>query len=338
MLGTLLFLAVSASWFVAVIIDKPILLDYFVKDQIVKRSLEAEKFHRSKPFWYYLAFAPLVGIPWLFFIGTDVVKKFRQIVNRRKIELILLCSILVLLLIFSLFSSKLILYILPIYPFMALLGGSLLEGTPLKRLNIYSTIIAVLFLLLFAGLLYLSFSEQFEFNFWFALVMCALIAAVGIYFLKMRKNDMLRPVYMGVWFSVFLLITYALFAAQNDGQINSVKELSAFVKQEKQDVNKVVVYDYLLPSAAFYLGDRIVTVNEKNFKSQREVEFESDSLFKQNYIDLRQEGELNRLKQLLRQKDNVLILRKKKQLPDSLQYLLQNFAHSEVKGKWQVYY
>ena len=53
-LGTLLFLAVSASWFVAVIIDKPILLDYFVKDQIVKRSLEAEKFHRSKPFWYYL--------------------------------------------------------------------------------------------------------------------------------------------------------------------------------------------------------------------------------------------------------------------------------------------
>ena len=338
LLGTLLFVAVSASWFVAVIIDKPILLDYFVKDQIVKRSLEAEKFHRSKPFWYYLVFAPLVGIPWLFFIGTDVVKNFRQIVNKRKIELILLSSILVLLLIFSLFSSKLILYILPIYPFMALLGGSLLERTPLKRLNIYSRILAVLFLLLFAGLLYLTFSKQFEFNFWFAILMGALIAGAGIYFLKMKKNTMLRPVYMGVTFSVFLLFTYALFATQNDGQINSVKELSAFIKQQKPQMKSLVVYDYLLPSAAFYLGDRVVTVNEQNFNTQREVEFESDSLYRKNYIDLRQEGELNRFKQLLKQEDNVLLLRKKKQLPDSLQYLLQNFDYSEVKGKWQLYY
>ncbi|MGB7784817.1 MAG: glycosyltransferase family 39 protein [Salinimicrobium sp.] len=337
-LGTLLFLVVSASWFVAVIIDKPILLDYFVKDQIVKRSLEAEKFHRSKPFWYYLAFAPLLGVPWLFFIGTDAVKNFKSIMNRRKNEMILLWSSLLLLLIFSLFSSKLILYILPIYPFMALLGGSLLERTPLKRLNIYTKIFAGLFLILFSGLLYLSFSEQFQFSFWYALPLCALLAAVGFYFLKMRNKDLLRPVYMGVWFSVFLLFTYALFGAQNDGVINSVKELSAFVKQEKQDVNNVVVYDYLLPSAAFYLGDRIVTVNEKNFKSQREVEFESDSLYKKNYIDLRQEGELKRFKDLMRQKDNVLILRKKKQLPDSLQYLLTNFSHSAERGKWRVYY
>ena len=242
--------------------------------------------------------------------------------------MILLWSILLLLLVFSLFSSKLILYILPIYPFMALLGGTFWSAAPLKRLNIYTKIIAGLYLLLFSGLLYLSFSQQFEFNLWYALPLCALLAAVGIYFLKMRKNDLLRPVYMGVGFSVFLLFTYALFAAQNDGQINSIKELSAFVKQEKQNLDKVVVYDYLLPSAAFYLGDRIVTVNEKNFNTRREIEFESDSLYKKNYIDLRQEGEVNRLKDLLQQKDNVLILRKKKELPDSLQYLLKNFSHS----------
>ena len=337
-LGVLLFLGVSASWFVVVIIDNPLLLDYFVTDQIVKRSLEAEKFHRSKPFWYYIVFAPLVGIPWLFFIGTEVGKNLRTIVQKRNIEFVLLASSLLLLIIFSLFSSKLILYILPIYPFMALLGGSLLANSSLKRLKIYSVGFGFLFLMLFCCLLYISFSAQWRFDFWYALPLCALLAALGNYYLKFRKNNMLRPVYMGVWFSLFLLATFALFAAQNDSSINSIKELSAFVKQKKQNFDRVLVYDYLLPSAVFYLGDQIITVHDDNFNTRRETEFENGSLYKKDYIDLRQNGELKRFKTLVQKENNVLILRKKEAFPDSLQYLLRSFDHTAERGKWKIYY
>ena len=339
LLGTLLFLAVSASWFVAVIVDKPELLDYFVKDQIVKRSLEAEKFHRSKPFWYYLVFAPLLGLPWLFFIATDVLKNFRNFKKERKFESILLWSTLMLLLIFSLFSSKLILYILPVYPFIALLGGSLLERTPFERLKLYSRLYALMFMLLSIGLLYLAFSPQFEFSFWYAIPLCVITVALIYYFLKIRKNGMLRPVYMGFGFSLILLVTYALFAVQNDNSINSVKELTGFIKGKKEDnLNRVIVFDYLLPSAAFYLDEPIVTVNDHNFKSRRETKFETDSTFKGNYINLQEDGEVDRLKNLMKQKNNVLILRKKKQFPDSLQYLLKSFSYQTTKGKWKVYY
>ena len=339
MFGTLLFLVISASWFAVVILDQPLLLNYFVKDQIVKRSVEAEIFHRSKPFWYYLVFAPLLGLPWFLFITTEAVKKFKMIKRKRKIESILLWSSVLLLLIFSLFSSKLILYILPVFPFIALLGGSLMESISIKSLNIYTKIYAFLFLLLFTGLVYLSLSNKFRFNLSYALPLFAALLAICFYFLKMRRNNLLRPVYLGVAFSLILLPTYALFAAHNDDTINSTRELSAFLKQQKKEkLNHVIVYDYLLPSEEFYLNHHTITVNDKNFNTRRETEFQTDSLYKRNYIDLQKKGELTRFKDLFQEKNNILILRRKKQFPDSLQYLLKNFSNSAEKGKWKVYY
>ena len=339
LIGAFIFLAVSSSWFIAIFIDKPVLFEHFVQDEIVKRSLGAEKFHRNEPFWYYFLFAPLLGMPWLIFIAIDVWRNFRYIKEEGKMELILLWSSLLLLFIFSLFSSKLVLYILPIYPFMALLGGSLVARVSFLKLQVYSVIYAALFLILFTGLLYISFSTKFEFNFWYALTLCAIIAAMVYYFLKKKNSGFFRPVYMGVGFSLILLTTYTLFAAQNDDKINSIKALSSFIQNEKQDqINNVILFDYLLPSAAFYFSEPVITVSDHYYNAQRETEFEMDSLYKQNYIDLRQQGEVQRFVELLKQKNNVLILRKKKVFPDSLQYLLKNFSDMTEMGKWKVYY
>lgn len=339
-LGTLLFLLVSSSWFVAVIIDQPALLDYFVKDQIVKRSLEAEKFHRSEPFWYYLLLAPVLGLPWILFSTVDAVKNFKSFWKERSVELILFLSIGFLFLIFSLFSSKLILYILPIFPFIALLGGSLLFRSTNKRIKIYSNIYIGLLLLLLVGVLVLMFLKQFSLNFWILLpVALFLVGAVYYFLMRKRSIETLRPAYMGVVFSIALLAIYTLFASHNSYTINSVKDLTTFVKEKKgEDLNKVIVYDYLLPSAAFYLQDRIVTVNNNNFKSRREVQFEKSNDYKENFIDLQKSGETMRFEELLKQPGNVIIMRKKTKMLDSLQYLLNDNYTMEEKGKWRVYY
>ena len=186
LLGTLLFLAISASWYVAVILDHPALLDYFVKDQIVKRSLEAEKFHRSEPFWYYFALAPVIGLPWLLFSASGAVKHFKDILKNRRIELVLLFSFCILFLIFSLFSSKLILYILPLFPYVALLGGSLLFRASGKSLKIYSRVYAGLFLVLFIALIVLPFVKNISFNLLWAIARAAVPGSFGGIFPALR--------------------------------------------------------------------------------------------------------------------------------------------------------
>lgn len=338
--GMILFLLISASWYVAVVLDHPALLDYFVQEQIVKRSLEAEKFHRSEPFWYYFVLAPLIGLPWILFSTSDVIKNFRGILKNRDAELILLLSIGLLFLIFSLFSSKLVLYVLPIFPFIALLGGSVLFRTSGGHIKAFSYIYFGLFILLTLGLGVLIFMEKYHFDLWAALPVILFSLASGFYFLKYRKAESrFRPVYMGLSFTIALLASFALFAAQNPNPINSTKNLVQVVEEKTAGKeNKVIIYDYLLPSASFYLDQEIVTVHKDNFNTRREVEFENGHSFRNTYINLQKEGEEQHLKDLLQEENNVLIMRKRTQLEDSLKYILKDFGHSEEVGKWRVYY
>ena len=121
--GVLLMLGISASWFVVLILKKPELWDYFIQEQIIDRSVNAETFHRDKPFWYYLVLVPLLSLPWIIPI---VINLFREktfaLDDETKISGYTALAILIA---FSLFSSKLILYILPMFPFLAVFCGSL---------------------------------------------------------------------------------------------------------------------------------------------------------------------------------------------------------------------
>lgn len=339
LLGTLLFLAVSASWFVAVIIDVPALWDYFIKDQIIKRSLHAEKFHRQEPFWYYFVFAPLVGLPWLLFTLAGFVRNYKGIFKTRSVEGILSVSIGVLLLIFSLFSSKLILYILPIFPFIALLGAKLLPKTSARSLKVYRWVYMALLFLLAGGLIFLNFYDKFDIDLWWSLAILILVLASATWLYRsFRTLENMRVLALGFVFTIGLLFTYHLFAANNPNPINSIKEVTSFIKEQKPDHNRVIVYDYLLPSAAFYLDEEIVTVNKKNFNTHREIRFEEGEAYKEDFIDLEQEGEAQRFRDLLEQKENVLIKRKKTQIPEEFQPELQKLPNRKEIGKWEIYY
>lgn len=121
--------------------------------------------------------------------------------------------------------------------------------------------------------------------------------------------------------------------------INSAKELMGFAKQKSgKDFNRLIVYDYLLPSPSFYLDDEIVTVENANFKSQREIRFEKAAFYKRNFLDLKQKEDMQRFKDLMREKGNILIERKGHPMNDSLDYILKNFSQCEEMNKWIIYY
>ncbi|MFD1095545.1 ArnT family glycosyltransferase [Salegentibacter chungangensis] len=340
-LGMLLCLGISASWFVAVIASHPELWDYFIQDQIIKRSVDAEKFKRVEPFWYYLLLAPLVGVPWLPFIIAGGIKKRRNFFRPRSAELALLLCIGILFLIFSLFSSKLILYILPIFPFIAILGGSMFYALPPKMLKIFSGIYLALVLILAAGLIYLMLTPEFDIKLVFSVLVLVFLGITVFLSLKfLRENHRMKLLSLGFIFSVGLIFTYHLFAAQNPLPINSVKGVAAFIQKEKPESsrNRVIVYDYLLPSLSFYLNKEILTVHDDNFNTKREVRFEQNDAFRENFINLNHPGDAKRFDHIMSERNNVMVKRKKTVLPDSLQYLLKNFKRVEHIGKWEVYY
>jgi len=146
-------------------------------------------------------------------------------------------------------------------------------------------------------------------------------------------------IYLGMSFSICLLLTYALFSSGNPYMINSAKELMGFAKQKSgRDFNRLVIYDYLLPSASFYLNNEIVTVENANFNAQREIRFEKSAIFKRNFLDLKQKEDLRRFKDLMREKGNILIERIGHPMNDSLDYILKNFSQCEEMDKWIIYY
>ena len=296
-LGTILLLAISASWFVAIIIDIPDLWNYFIEDQIIKRSVAAEKFHRAEPFWYYFVLAPLIGFPWLIFVVSGLIKKYKQVIKPEPIAVILTFTSGIILLLFSAFSSKLIMYILPMYCFVALLAGYLLKYFSDKTLKIFLNTYTALYALLLAGLLVAGYFKGIHVDYRLAIPLAAAaVASVFFLFRYLPLDRRYRLLYLGFSFSCSLILTYAIFGKNNPDTINSVKEITSFLKQKKPEMKEVMVYDYLLPSASFYLQKKIITIENGNFNTHRETRFEKAADFKKHLIDVRRRKESGNLK------------------------------------------
>ncbi|MEH6406928.1 MAG: glycosyltransferase family 39 protein [Leeuwenhoekiella sp.] len=340
-IGSLLFILVGASWFVAIIIDNPQILNYFIDEQIINRVAAAEKFHRSEPIWYYLITAPVIGLPWLFFIVYDFIKRRKIIWGEKSVMRILAVTVLVILILFSLFSSKLILYIMPAYPFLALLGGGLIFAHSQKTTSVYTKIYLGLFILLIAGLLVANFINNITIDLRFAIPLIILIIAALFFSYRWSRNKLnLRLLYLSFSFASALLLTHTLFSNNNAYTINSIDEVVDFVKAEKAgNINKLVVYDYLLPSAAFYLDtDAVVTLQNDNFYTKRDIRFEKNTDYKDNLINIATKNGIEKANNLILEPDIVLIKRKKTAIKDEFIPAFEKFKHQKEMGKWMIYY
>lgn len=340
LLGALLMLAISASWFITIIMDDPRVWDYLVHDQIMNRATHASQFHRSKPFWYYLALAPVLGLPWLFFIPSYLLKRFKIEWKHSIITKIILTITMGLLMLFSLFSSKLILYILPIFPFISILGSELLFRFSKKNLNWFIGTYHVLFSALILLLLGSIFYAEIRVNLLHTALLLILTIGCFIYFLKFDKSGKRsKLLHMGVGFTIVLLLWHTTFAANNPNSINSFKSTAEVIQQIKGDkLENLIIYDDLLPSAGFYMNNNVITVHDNNYRTIRETQFEKDSTFKQNLINLQDTTGLRQFKELLKGSHQVYIEHKKSPINDSLSYLLETFAHKIEKDSWVIYY
>jgi 4-amino-4-deoxy-L-arabinose transferase-like glycosyltransferase len=157
--GSLVFLLVSAPWFILVMRANPEFFGFFFIHEHFERFLT--KVHaRYQPAWYFIPFLLLGAVPWTLYLWSafregvagDSARHSVSIGSKSRSDkglkawrpkLLLALWVLVIFAFFSASSSKLAGYIVPLFPALALLVGLALASSTL-RLWRYSVLITLL--------------------------------------------------------------------------------------------------------------------------------------------------------------------------------------------------
>lgn len=159
--GLLIFAVIVVPWHWAVSAENPGFFHFYIVVQHFARLVSHE---HAKPFWFFIAIFPFGMLLWTAFFLPAAVKSLRKALkavrsprgDRGDGETILFLSIWVVAVIglFSLSSCKLIPYILPAYPAMALLMADFIRDRSLmKRPVLWAAAILAILLLVCAGVL-----------------------------------------------------------------------------------------------------------------------------------------------------------------------------------------
>lgn len=335
LLAWLLFLIIASSWFVYLSYQNTNFIDYFLGRQTIDRfSINA--FNRTEPFWYFLVYGPLLGLPWFIFLPY-LIKTQIKLFSRKSIYVALLMACLIPLVFFSISSSKRILYILPIYSLMAILTAQLFTKIIPEKGKLIMKIIAG-----FAFILSLGFAST-----WFIKtelvfpkilgLMNVLMIVFLIWIYRTRFfNIKTKSIFISVLISITLLVSSGIILSANELTINSPKPISDFILKENLNDRDVLVYNTIKPSIAFGLNKSIISLYDGSSELDRETQFETDLSWKKYLINMKNESEIDDLKKILK-KPTVLVVYKKN-LPENLRWMLKDYSNDTIMGKWTIYY
>ena len=142
--GGLLFLAIAAPWFVAVSLANPEFARFFFIHEHFERFLTKEH-DRYQPMWYFIPVLLIGIVPWIVALLPAVRAAWRRgeaaAFDVRRF-LLLWCA--VVFVFFSVSDSKLVAYILPLFPALALLIGDYLRSAGRRTLLAQSAVASAL--------------------------------------------------------------------------------------------------------------------------------------------------------------------------------------------------
>ncbi|MGB5551809.1 MAG: glycosyltransferase family 39 protein, partial [Thermoanaerobaculia bacterium] len=184
--GLTFTLVLALGWFIAASLRHPELGRYFFEFEFLNRFLS--KTHgRSQPIWYFIPVLLVGWLPWTPLIPLAISGRWerrRRGVRDRAIDWALVGWLVVPLVLLSLSGSKLMTYVLPLFPGLALwLANGLLPQSKSRALSIYVGIQALVLVVLALTIGVLVARSSFlpdtvELDVWFLPLLC--LAAVSI--------------------------------------------------------------------------------------------------------------------------------------------------------------
>ncbi|MGA7800732.1 MAG: glycosyltransferase family 39 protein [Gammaproteobacteria bacterium] len=274
--GLLIYFAVATPWHVLVSIANPEFpYFYFIQQQFLRYLTMTA--HRYQPNWFFIPILLLGMVPWTVFLFQALWKGLpaswaRRHENRETLFLVLWAVLIFVF--FSLSKSKLVPYILPIFPALALLIGRWLAQQPAmtaavrRPLGILAALglagagaLAMLPHGLAASRSALEFTHAVGAQIYVMAAALALAATVP-YLLARRARLNATLVSLAVLFGGFhIVVGHSLTALDPKWSVRSMAEL---IKPELKPDDAVVTYNNYFQELPVYLQRRVIIVNWKN--------------------------------------------------------------------------
>jgi 4-amino-4-deoxy-L-arabinose transferase-like glycosyltransferase len=268
--GIALFCAMVIPWYLLVQQANPDFLHYFFVTQHFSRFLSSTDFNNPTPFWFYLPVVLIGFFPWTIFLYGALKQAITHVWQARtqhQTELFLLLWVAIIFTFFSIPTSKIVTYILPIFPALALLLGHYLsctlKSTSLKTLRQYIISLFILTALLVAALVAAhTVWADFPLGFKPYLIAIAIVlianALASLLVLKRKKLALLLALCVTSSALILSLLTMGATHLNN----NSAKPLITYLNTILQPQDEVIHYFKYYYDVPLYLERRVTIVNQ----------------------------------------------------------------------------
>jgi 4-amino-4-deoxy-L-arabinose transferase-like glycosyltransferase len=333
-IALIIFILIAFSWFIYLAYDDEQFVQYFLFRHTLDRFANADVFTRTQPWWYFICFAPLLAMPWILIVVFSIKSKENFSAPLKRI---IIFWILIPLIFFSFSSSKLVLYVLPVYGGLAVVCAACLENLKdriIKFENTFFYFVTILLGLIAIGLIFVK-----QITPWWT-VFFPLIAICIMAVIKFKKNisdfyRMPRLMLYSLTWSGFLILFSTFVFSKNELMVNSTTPIAKWITTHNMRDKQIIVYDKLLPSLAFDLDKSIISINDGNRYLNREIQFEHDDHWKNFLYNLQDPQEQERLRSTL-QKPSVIV--SKGDIKPGSDWIVSGFKNKIRFGKWIVFY
>lgn len=265
-------IGLCALWFAAVYIEGgKAYLNNLLFNQTVNRAIDS--FHHKEPFWYYFKTIWYSLAPWtLFYIATIIIGLKKRVIttDAEKLFLVVITTTFTAL---SLFSGKLDIYMLPMFPFIAYLSFLVLPKINQRFIYITIALPAIILILAFPSLFILERYIEFPIFSYPTLPAGVLIlsASAGISLVLLFRKHLLKAT-NALSIGILLTILTASFAIP---KLNNYIGFGNLAREAQKIGNQRGIRNYFFYQ--FRSGENIdsyLNQDIKNITSDQLVEME----------------------------------------------------------------
>lgn len=254
--GTALFLIIALPWYVLMYhYHGMAFIDTFIGFHNVTRFLQPE--HASGEIWYYYIPVLIMGFfPWTAFLGQAVYSSIKDKGPRNGYLVFMVIWAAVVFIFFSISQTKLVSYILPMYPPLAIIVGwyfdKIWSTNDFSRLTWSTIILTIVSGILIAGLLFTGYIGTEElYNPVFTLAGVFVMLVIFVWLFKLRGN--FRMVFSTYIIAMIIFSTFIMT------QLSPIIALSYSMKSFVQEFNQqydgktpIYVTKFYRPGFVFY--------------------------------------------------------------------------------------
>lgn len=266
--GLLIYAVVLTPWYYFIQKNNPEFMHYFFVTQHVKRFLSTETFNNQSPVWFYLPVIFLGLFPWSLFVLQAIVKNMQLVLQRNKqylTEFFLLIWSISVFTFFTIPHSKIISYILPIFPALALLlanyfiHASKAMAQQQKKIVSLFMIGGLIFALTLLIMPYVTVTLIPKDFFWHLKAIAIVFICFSFIAVICAHENVIFHIYMwatGIAFYLLIVISGAVHL-----NTNTAKPLAVYLASKLKPQDEVVNYFKYYYDVPLYLQKKVTLVS-----------------------------------------------------------------------------